>query len=64
MMSNSPLASLAKQQGINFNPQGAQNLLKYVTNKPQGTGEESKDAAGDGEGNNGEVNVANFRSHK
>lgn len=23
VMSNSPLASLAKQQGINFNPQGA-----------------------------------------
>lgn len=59
-MSNSPLASLAKQQGINFNPQGAQNMLKYAANKPAGTGEESKEVAS----GNGEVNVNNFRSHK
>lgn len=30
VMSNSPLASLAKQQGINFNPSGTKNMLAFA----------------------------------
>lgn len=62
VMSNSPLASLAKQHGINFNPSGTKNMLSYAA-KQGGTnaaaGEEAKE-----DGNNGEVNTANFRTAK
>lgn len=62
MMSNSPLASLAKQHGINFNPSGTHNMLKVAANKPAGTaGEEQAQANEEG---SGEVNVGNFRSSK
>jgi len=30
VMSNSPLASLAKQHGINFNPSGTKNMLSFA----------------------------------
>ena len=33
VMSNSPLASLAKQHGINFNPSGTKNMLSFAANK-------------------------------
>ena len=33
VMSNSPLASLAKHHGINFNPSGTQNMLSFAANK-------------------------------
>ena len=37
MMTNSPLASLAKQHGINFNPSGTKNMLQFAANRqPQG----------------------------
>lgn len=60
VMSNSPLASLAKNIGINFNPSGTKGMLQFAANKPAGTGAaEATEGIG-----NGEVNVANFRSHK
>lgn len=62
-MTNSPLASLAKQHGINFNPSGAQNLLKYAANKPKESGDTATPA---GEENKveGEVNLSAFRTAK
>lgn len=64
MMSNSPLASLAKQQGINFNPKGTQGMLQYAANKPQNAAESEAGAEATGENNNDEINIANFRTHK
>lgn len=62
VMTNSPLASLAKQHGINFNPSGTKNMLSYAAKQGgvnAAAGEEAKE-----DGNNGEVNTANFRTAK
>jgi hypothetical protein len=42
-MSNSPLASLAKQHGINFNPSGTKNMLSHAANKAGAATEENKE---------------------
>ena len=44
MMTNSPLASLAKQHGINFNPNSQKGLLKHAANRV-GTGATTQAAA-------------------
>jgi len=59
-MSNSPLASLAKQHGINFNPSSQKNMLQFAANKPIG-GEAPTTTETDG---NEEVNLANFKTAK
>ena len=56
MMSNSPLASLAKQHGINFNPSGTKGMLQYAANKPAGATANAE--AADGEGNGGQLNLS------
>lgn len=62
-MTNSPLASLAKQHGINFNPSGAQNLLKFAANKPNKTSDTTATAAEENKVD-GEVNLSAFRTAK
>lgn len=59
-MSNSPIASLAKQHGINFNPNSQKNMLQFAANKQSTT---ETPAASEAEGN-GEVNLANFKTAK
>ena len=63
-MSNSPLASLAKQHGINFNPQGTKNMLSFAAKREPGAGAAATTEEAREEGNNGEVNTANFLSAK
>ena len=71
MMTNSPLASLAKQHGINFNPSGTKNMLQYAANRQPGAGateqpEEVKGGQVEAEESKEEekVNVAQFRTAK
>ena len=64
MMSNSPLASLAKQHGINFAPQSQNNMLKHALTRPKEGGEEGAAQAEAADGNNGEVDVAKFNTAK
>ena len=62
MMSNSPLASLAKQHGINFNPSGTKNMMRFAANKEAGAtdgAEENK-----AEGADGEINTGSLKSAK
>lgn len=61
IMSNSPLASLAKQHGINFAPQSQNNMLKHALNKPKEAGQDGADDEGEG---NADVNVGNFNTAK
>ena len=70
MMTNSPLASLAKQHGINFNPSGTKNMLQYAANRqPQGAAgaqqpeEEEKKQAEESKEEQ-KINVAQFRTAK
>jgi hypothetical protein len=63
MMSNSPLASLAKQHGINFNPNSQKNMLQFAGKRGE-AGTTTEPVANEGAGNNGEVNVANFMTAK
>lgn len=61
MMSNSPLASLAKQHGINFAPTSQNKMLQNALNRPK----DASDAADpDGEGNKGEFDVGKFHTAK
>lgn len=65
IMSNSPLASLAKQHGINFAPTSQNTMLKNALNRPKEAAAAAGDGADlDGEGNNGEFDVAKFNTAK
>ena len=65
IMSNSPLASLAKQHGINFAPTSQNTMLKNALNRPKEAAAVAGDGADlDGEGNNGEFDVAKFNTAK
>ena len=59
-MNNSPLASLANKHGINFDAK-MKGGVQYAANNPKGTAEAGAAAEGTAAG---DVNVANFRSHK
>jgi len=62
MMSNSPLASLAKQHGINFEPRGTKGMLQYAS---KNTGAAGGDAQPDeGAGNAGQFDLGQFRTAK
>ena len=63
VMSNSPLASLAKQHGINFNPSGTKNMLNYAANRQQ-PGAEAGAGGADAPGNEGELNLGGMRTAK
>lgn len=58
-MSNSPINSIAKQVGINFNPSGTKNMLSYAAkiagNNAAAAGDERKE---------GEFNITNIQSNK
>ena len=59
VMSNSPINSIAKQVGINFNPSGTKNMLSYAAkiagNNAAAAGDERKE---------GEFNITNIQSNK
>jgi len=63
MMSNSPLASLAKQHGINFNPSGTKNMMRFAANKEAGATEGAEENKGE-EGKDGEFSTGTLKSAK
>ena len=59
-MSNSPINSIAKQVGINFNPSGTKNMLSYAAKM---TGNNAA-AAGGEELKEGEFNISKILTNK
>ena len=62
MMSNSPINSLAKQVGINFNPSGTKNLLAHAAKNPSAAAAGSTENATPNE--EGKFDISNIRSAK
>ena len=55
MNTSSPVASLAKAHGINFNPKGTVGMLRHAANNPGANAGPA--ATTEGNNANGEVNV-------
>lgn len=61
MMSNSPINSLAKQVGINFNPSGTKGLLAHAAKNPTGAAASTDTVTANEEG---KFDITNIRSAK